>query len=467
MPQVPILSGIYSDATSQLRTSLPRNLVPVPKQSGVSTGYLGPSSGLSVFGSGPGVDRGGINWNGSLYRVMGTQLVQVAANGAVTVLGLVGTGGTVSMDYSFDRLAIASSNRLFYWTGGVLSEVTDPDLGVVVDMLWVDGYFMTTDGEFLIVTELNDPYSVDPLKYGSSEVDPDPVVALKKVRNEIKALNRYTVESFQNVGGSGFPFARIDGAQLQRGCIGTNACCVYTETLAFLGSGRNEAPSVYLALSGSTQKIATREIDTILLNYTEAQLSTVILEAKVDKAHNHLLIHLPDQTLVFDAAASEAIGEPIWFTYTSSIVGLGQYRGQNLVWCYDEWICGDPQSAKLGKLIDNLSTHYGQMIGWEFGTSIIYNESNGAIVHNMELIGLPGNVPLGMNPVIWTSYSLDGQKWSQERPIQAGKAGETLKRLCWRQQGKLRNWRIQKFRGTSDAHLSMIRLEMGLEPLGV
>lgn len=467
MPQVPILSGIYADSSSQLRTSLPRNLVPVPKQSGISTGYLGPSSGLTVFGTGPGVDRGGINWNGALYRVMGTKLVRVTAGGGVTILGDVGLGGPVSMDYSFDRLAIASNRHLYYWDGTALTMVTDPDLGVVVDMLWVDGYFMTTDGEFLVVTELNDPYSVDPLKYGSSEVDPDPVVALKKVRNEIKALNRYTVESFQNVGGSGFPFARIDGAQLQRGCVGTHACCVFAETIAFLGSGRNEAPSIYLGMSGSTQKIATREIDTILLTYTEAQLSTVILEAKVDKAHNHLLVHLPDQTLVFDAAATAAIGDAVWFTYTSSIVGKSQYRAQNLVWCYDQWTCGDPQTSNLGKLVDDRSTHYDQVIGWEFGTPIIYNESNGALVHSMELVGLPGSVQFGLDPTIWTSYSLDGQKWSQERPIQAGKAGETLKRLCWRQQGKLRNWRIQKFRGTSDAHLGMIRLEMGLEPLGV
>jgi hypothetical protein len=29
----------------------------------------------------------------------------------------------------------------------------------------------------------------------------------------------------------------------------------------------------------------------------------------------------------------------------------------------------------------------------------------------------------------------------------------------------MRNWRIQKFRGTSDAHMSVIRLEMSLEKL--
>jgi hypothetical protein len=36
---------------------------------------------------------------------------------------------------------------------------------------------------------------VDSFKYGSSEVDPDPVKALLKVRNEVYALNRHTIEA--------------------------------------------------------------------------------------------------------------------------------------------------------------------------------------------------------------------------------------------------------------------------------
>lgn len=217
--QIPILNGIYTDSGPDLRTSYPVNLVPVPKNSGVSAGFLRPADGIVANGTGPGIDRGGINWRGACYRVMGTNLVSVASNGTVTTLGDVGTGDLVTFDYSFDRLAIASGGRLYYWNGTTLTQVTDPDLGTVLDVVWVDGYFMTTDGEFLIVTELSDPTQVNPLKYGSSEVDPDPVVALLKLRNEIYALNRNTIEVFDNVGGDFFPFQRIDGAQIQRASL--------------------------------------------------------------------------------------------------------------------------------------------------------------------------------------------------------------------------------------------------------
>lgn len=465
--QIPILNGIYTDGGSDFRTSYPRNMVPVPKQQGISQGYLRPAEGIVQLGSGPGVDRGGINWNGLCYRVMGTKLVRVMADGTTTTLGDVGSGGQCTFDYSFDRLAVASGGRFYYWDGATLKRVTDADLGAVKDFVWVDGYFMTTDGVYLVVTELNDPFAVSPLKYGSSEADPDEILGIIKLRNEIYALNRYSIEVFQNVGGDLFPFKRIEGAQMMRGVIGTFSAAIFMESLAFLGSGRNEAPAVWVGSNSSTAKISTREIDQILAGYPETVLADAVLETRVVNGHQLLYVHLPDQTLVYDGAGSQVVHEPVWFTLTSSIVDLGQYRARNFVWCYDKWLCGDPTSTKHGYLVNDVSSHYGSLNGWEFGTVIIYNEGNGAVFHELELVCLSGNVALNTNPTIWTSYTVDGRTWSQERPRTAGMQGERLKRLAWLQQGHMRHWRAQKFRGTSDSHLSVARLEATVEALNV
>lgn len=464
--QIPILNGIYTDNGPDIRTSYPVNLVPVPKQSGISAGFLRPADGVVSDGTGPGVDRGGINWNGTCYRVMGTKLVIVESDGQIEILGDVGGpfNTFVTMDYSFDRLVVASGGRMYYWnkeTG--LVQVSDPDLGVVLDVAWVDGYFMTTDGTSLVVTELSDPLAVNPLKYGSSEVDPDPIVAILKLRNEIYALNRNTIEVFDNVGGQFFPFQRIDGAQVQKGVVGTFACCVYAESVAFLGSGRNEAPGVYVAANATANKISTQEIDELLMSYTESQLANVKLEARNDKAHQHLYVHLPDRTVVYDAAASVELQQQVWFTLTSSVVGFAQYRARNMIWAYDKWLVGDPQSNAIGHFTDKSGAHWGQIVRWEFGTSIAYNEGNGAVFHELELVALTGRVALGKDPAIATSYSLDGTSWSQDKYIRVGTTGNSLKRLVWFQQGFMRNWRIQRFRGDSDSHVSFARLEAQIE----
>jgi hypothetical protein len=338
-------------------------------------------------------------------------------------------------------------------------------LGIVLDVVWVDGYFMTTDGEFLVVTDLSDPFAVNPLKYGSAEADPDPVVALLKLRNEVYALNRQTIEVFDNVGGDLFPFQRIDGAQIEKGVIGTHACCVFLETVAFLGGGFNEAPGVYLGANATANKISTQEIDTILLDYTEEQLADVKLEARNERAHQYLYIHLPDRTLVFDGEATKALSQPVWFILTSSIVDYSQYRAQSFVWCYNKWLVGDPESSAIGYFDIDVSTHWGANVRWEFGTTIIYNEGRGAIVQQLELVSLTGSVAFGTNPTINTSYSTDGQTWSQQKPINIGTTGDRAKRLVWFQQGWMRNWRIQRFQGTSQAHMSFARLEAAIEPL--
>ena len=500
MAQIPIVSGIYTDTAPDVRTAYPVNLMPVPKGSGVSDYYLKPHDGIVPLGSAfaPGLDRGGINWNNVCYRVMGSKLVTVAANGAITVLGDVGNDGKqVTMDYSFDLLGIASDGKLWFWNGSVLAQNTDPDLGYVVDMCWVDGYWMTTDGKFLVVTELNDPFAVNPLKYGSSEADPDPVVALVKLRNEVYAINRNTIEVFDNVGTAGFPFQRIDGAQVQKGGVGTFAACVFDEQIAFIGSGRNESPSIYMAANATATAIATQDIDTLLQQYTEAELANVRIESRIDRTHKLLYVHLPDRTIVYDHAASEALQQRVWFTLVSGVEEFGAYGARNFVWCYNKWIAGSSRLfqdialletesgllletesgvdleaaiapyARVAYLDDRVGTQWGSVTRWEFSTPIVYNESNGAIFNELELVALTGRVALADVPRISTSYSLDGVSWSQDQVITAGLIGNRQKRLVWMRQGFMRNWRVQRFRGTSDAHLSFLRLEAQLEPLGV
>lgn len=472
--QIPILNGIYADSTGEYRTSYPRNLAPIPKKQGISNGYLKPAEGIVEFATGPGIDRGGFNWNGTLYRVMGPKFCSVGPTGAVAILGdVTNDGQPVKFDNSFDLLAINSGNNFYYWNGVTLSQLTDLDLGNVVSFIWVDGYFMTTDGENIVVTELNDPYAVNPLKYGSAEVSADPIKCMLKIADEPCAVGRYTIELFDNIGGALFPFQRVRGALIERGTIGRYTACVFPVQgvfgIAFLGGAQKEPCSIWFGVNATSTRLATREIDTLLQTYTEDQLAAAVVECRVDKVQSLLYVHLPDQTLVYDAKASEVVQEPVWYTLASSIVGNSAYRARNLVWAYGKWISGDTNDTtyKLGYYVDNISSHYGDIIGWEFGTLIVYNEGNNAIFHEIELIGLPGRNVSTDNPVIYTSYSTDGETWSQERTCNGGKKGQRNKRLLWLQMGTMMNSniRIQKFRGTSNFHASLASIEARLEPL--
>ena len=465
--QIPIISGIYADTDGEFRTSLPHNLQPVPKGQGISAGYLRPAEGLVEISAGIGFDRGGIEWRDELYRVQGSRLVKVSSNGGVSDIGGVGGSGQVTFDYSFDHLAVSSGGKLFLYDGATLTQVTDPDLGTVISFIWIDGRFLTTDGESMVVTELNDPFSVDPFDFGSSEVDPDPILSVLELSNEVYAINANSIEVFSDVGGTGFPFQRIPGAQVQKGSVGTFASTVFDGAIAFVGGGRNQPPAVYLAAGGRTQKISSREIDKILGDHSTVELKNIVTEEREFDQHSLLYIHLPKQTLVFDAAGSKSVGKLVWYTLSGGTLVKTQYPARNFVYVYDKWIAGDPFTGRLAETTYSVSTQFGAEISWDFGIEILYNEGRGAIIHNLELVCLTGNVALGLNPVVTTDWSIDGLTWSQPVTVSAGKQGDRATRVSWRRQGAFKNWRIQRFSGSTDAHLTIARLEASIEGLSV
>jgi hypothetical protein len=467
MVAIPILSGIYADQAANLRTSLPVNLEPNIVESGLSKGYLGSPPGIASLTTGPGADYGSIVWNGVTYRVMGTKLVSVSDGGIVSVLGDVGATGPVRMDYSFDRLAINAGNRLYYYSSTLgLVQVTDIDLGPVIDMVWVDGYFMTTDGQSLVVTELNDPFSVDPLKYGSSEEDPDPIVGLRKTWGEIYALNRNTIENFQDVGSTGFPFQRNGAGLIQKGCVGSRAHCSFVETFAFVGGGRNEQIGVYLAGAGRATKISSDEVDRRLAELTDAQQALIEVEALVQNDESQLWVHLPTQTLVYSFEASKQTQQPVWHVLASGANGDQAYVGRHLALSHGKWQVGSP-AGQIGYLDQTVASQFNQVAGWKFETGFLYNASKGGIIQSLELVGLPGQAPFGTLSTAFLSMTRDGVTYSQRYAISTGGFGERSQRVQWRPRVRFSNYIGLRFQGANAAQVAWARLEADVEPLSV
>lgn len=463
MVAIPLLSGIVANEQAEFLQSYPRNCEPVAIDNKIAKGQLRLTAGCEAFGEGPGIGRGGINWNDQCYRVMGTKLVRVSSSGVVTVLGDVGGTGQCGFDFGFDRLAIRSGTNFFYYDGMSVSQVTDVDLGPVIDHIWIDGYYMTTDGTYVIVTELSDPYSVLPLKYGSAEEDPDMVTGLVKIRGEPYILGRYTIQVFRNVGGNGFPFTNLSGATIPFGCVSPTAKCLFAESFAFAGSAKGEALGIYVAGQGSATKISTRAVDDALADLADP--TSIILENRSSRDERRLFVHLPTETWVFLADASKRVGEPVWYRAGSGVDD--PYRMRNAVYCYGKWIVDDIESSAIGVLSEGISTHFGDKAQWEFICGLIYNQAKGGIINAIELVGLPGRAPHGVEGTIWLSMTRDGETWSVERPVRSGRAGQRGTRVQWRPAVSFSNYMGLKFRGFDASMAGFAACEADIEPLAV
>lgn len=464
--EVSILQGAFFDTNGNIRPSLPINMFPVLTDSGFSKGYLRTAPGLTLVATGPGQDRGSIVWQGVQYRVMGSQLCSVSGS-TVTQLGSVGNDGKpVRLDYGFDRLAIYSANGLYYWSGTALTQVTDPNLGVPIDMCWIDGYYMLTDGANLYVTELNSPTTILPNASEQPPEDPSPVVAVMRVRDEIYAVTTNSIQNFQNIGGLNFPFQVNPSGMIAKGAVGTHAICYFNDTLAFVGNGRNEAPSVYLAGFGEVTQISTPEVDRLLKALTTAQLAAIECEGITDGDERRLYVHLPTVTLVYHMMVSQAAGKPIWTKLAGGGVSMNQAYPARHFAAVGGAFYGGSTTGQVGQLDGTVQTQFGQATTCQFDTAFLYNEGLGAILKSVELVGTAGLAPAGLgSPNAYLSWTRDGQTWSQQQTVSMGSSGQYSKRMQWRPKTRMWNFLGLRFQLQAAANIGFGTLQVIMEPL--
>ena len=454
MSQLPIMQGqVVKDGV--FAASYPVNLEPRAIDSGVSKGQLITTRGAVSISTGPGIDRGGINWNGTLYRVMGSKLVSVSAGGVATVLGDVGSDGRLcGFDYSFDRLAIRSGTSLYYWNGTTLTLVTDPDLGAVRDILWMAGYFITTDGTFIIATELLDPTSVSPLKYGSAEEDPDAVTGVLKYNEELYGLGRYTLQVFKNVGGLNFPFQVVQGATIPVGCISATAKCMVAGTFAFIGGARGEPLGVYVLAGGTAARISDKDIEALIA--AEPDPALIVLEARRFGEESQLVMHLTAQSVAIALHTSAEADQGAWFILNSG--RFAPYRLRNAVLCYGKHWVGDLATAALGTLSDETVTHFGEAADWRFDAALLY-AGMGICLDEIELIG---QFPTTATAIFF-ALTRDGVQWSNE--VSRVTTGRRDERMVWRPSVRLPVLGSARWRGTG--RWAFARAEIQAEQLTV
>ena len=436
--QLPIQSGVVSDKTGYA-TSYPVNLQHEVVESGISKGQLVLTRGARALVEGPGRDRGGAVFRDVMYRVMGSTLCRLENDDTLTEIGNVGDDGRrAGFTQDFERLAIRSGEHLFYWDEKTLTKVADFDLGKVLDAAWMDGYFVTTDGEFLVVTDLLDPTSVDALRYGSAEADPDPVVGVEVYREELYAFGRYTIQVFRNTGSSGFPFQTIRGATVPYGCVSADAKCRLGDTLAFVGGKRDEPVGVHILAQGSAQRISTPEIDDIIARCDPANIE---VEERSFGDERYLIVHLEDCSIALSTRASGQAGGGAWHILHSG--NFSAYRLRGAVFHRGRHIVGDLKSNALGVLSFDSEDHFDDTTHWRFEAGLAFNSGLGFIVREVELFG---RFP-PLNHTVFLSMSRDGQGWSRE--IGRRLTGRSGERLQWRPNCRIAEQAGFRFRGSS------------------
>lgn len=445
------------------RDALPVNMYTVLRQVRGSQGYLINQPGISLFAETTGVDRGGFYSSrfSDHFRVTGTDFISIDADGDVTDLGDVSGSLQVNIDESFNNVSIVADGKLWYYNpDDGFREITDPNLGEPIDNAFLNGVFLFTDGENLYHTTLLDEEVINPLDFATSELSPDPTLAVKRTpENQAIVFDRFTISYFVFNGGENFAFTRVQGKALDVGIVGTQCQTELNGEFFILGGSREESLTMYRVLGTSKSKIATREIEKILSKYTEEELQTASLEARGEDGYQFIHVNLPNETLMYNHTVAQAIGiESAWTILKTSITGMDGWLGINGI--KDgrtlNWIYGDRFSPRVGKLDNTISTLYGDKVECLFYGPFV--TMDGMSIDEIEIKTISGFSP--MEATVALSLTYNGESYGKEWRDMYGDKNVRAQRFMQYQLGFVSDYVGFKFRAVTESRLAFGAIEM-------
>lgn len=395
--------------------------------------------------------RGGIEYNGLAYFVVGDTLYEVNSGGSATSRGTINTSsGRVSMADNGVRAGANQQIMIVDGTDGwiydnttqTLTEITDTDFVSTESVVFLDGYFVFAqkDSDRFWITSLYDGTAIDENDFATAEGDPDTLQAVATDRRDLFLFGKNTLEVWYNSGDSDNTFQRYQGGSTQTGLASPYAVSRFDNTIAWLTQNKRGNRMVAMMGEGySPRYISTPEVNYRLSTYTtyEDAFSYVYQH----EGHEFFCLTFPAHkvTEVYDASTQR------WHQRGHTINGIfpNRERYNCHVFAFGKHLFGDLSNGNIYQLDASVGTIDSTRIPRERVTPIVTDEEKRSRISSFQLdmqegIGDPN---VATDTSMWLSYSKDGgHTFSNEIERSMGDAGEYDRRVIWRRLGQARNW---------------------------
>jgi hypothetical protein len=383
----------------------------------------------------------------NLGTIEGSGRVSLATNGTQIVIQVPGGKGSL---YNVGTMAFTPD-----------IEAVDGDFtanGAPQYVVYVDGYFLfTTDEKKFIVSSLNNGLAYSALDFGTAEADPDDIVGVVVYFNQVFILGTQTIEGFENIGGSGFPFQR-NGLIDDTGCLAPFSIVKGDDAFRFLGSSKNEGPGVYEFKGNGAYKISNTAMDTIFQDATDAELSAVfgVHYGQNGQFFTAFTLTGKDQSFEYNAISQR------WHQRKSTIGGAQlAWRVSSVEAAYGRLICNDLIDGRIGEMDEDIYTEYTNPILRRVDTMPFSANGNAFTVSSLELTPRSGvgNTAVA-DPEIRMFRSIDGgNTFGDPLPRKLGKIGEYYKRCIWRRLGRVGRFEMFRFEMSDAVAPAIVKLQ--------
>ena len=470
---LPLGFSFYQSENVQYASSRCINWIPIVAEGPALNpkALMQPPGLKQIIDSGLGNNRGGLTMKEVPYHINGNSLISESFVGVVTNHGTIPGSGRVSLATNGQYLVIVIPGVSAFAYDNValtLTQITHVDFRVSDTVVFKDGYFVfsASDGTVFFNSSLNDPFTYDALDTGTAEINPDRIVGLHVNHNELFVGGGETFELFQNVGGEGFPFQVIPGANIQKGVHAKFSMIEFDNTFCFVGGGLNELSAVWkVSGSSSAAKLSTDLIDAEIQKFNEAEIKesfalTYAIKGQFFASFTFESERIPSRTFVYNATASVLAGAPVWFELQTGITD-GRFRVQSVVKAYGKLIVGDDRSGIIGEFDDKTLDYYGDYIfrqsasqPFSLGGDTVYAGEFEATFQSG--VGVTGGDD---NPHCMMDISNNGGvTFGSKTNRKLGKVGQYQRRSIWERQGRFPVERVIRLTVVAKVKANLMRI---------
>lgn len=322
-----------------------------------------------------------------------------------TELGAVVDDESTTLAFNGAEVACVAGGKYYLYDGSSVSQIAGQAFTGFGSVDYMDGYFLFTekDGGRHAISALNDGSSLNALDFSSAEYRPDNIVRGFVDHSEWWLFGETTIEVWSNQGLLDYPFERVPGAQMERGCLQTNTVVKMDNTVFWVGNDR----IVYRAVQYTPMRISNHHVEAAIRAATT--LSAFSYEYEGHKFYCLRMNGRP--TWVFDAATG------VWHERSSG-VDFDPWEVTAAARLGSAWYAGDVH-GNISK-IDRVFQENGDTLLRTAQSGNLWLGGNRFTVKKANI-----DLKAGTGGTAMFSYSSDkGQTWSREQMMSVGATGD-------------------------------------------
>ncbi len=334
--------------------------------------------------------------NGKLWSFDGT---------TATNLGSIADDISTTIAWNGNEVAVVAGGNYYLYDGASVSEITGTAFTSFGSVDFMDGFFLFTekDGIRHAISGLFDGASLNALDFASAEYRPDNLVRGFVDHSEWWLFGETSIEVWSNQGLADYPFERVPGAQIERGCLQANSVVKLDNTVLWVGNDG----IVYRAFQYTPKRISNHHIESAIRSATT--LSAFSYEYEGHKFYALFINNRP--AWVYDAATG------VWHERAAG-VGFDPWDVTAAARLGDTWYAGDTEGDISN--IDRVFQEKGNTLLRTAQSRNLWLGGNRFTVNKAHV-----NLKTGLGGTVMFRYSNDrGRTWGREQTLSSGAIGE-------------------------------------------